>query len=92
MDDKMKEIRNIKNNYGNMLFGMSLIQLMDVGHSNITDDYITQSITQIMAQGKTSILSPEFQCEIIRCAGELARYSPWTLFKYIKEHLYSGMR
>ena len=86
----MEEIRNIENKYGLMLFGMGLIQLVDIGHSNITDDYVAESVTQIMGQGKTSIMTPEFQCEIIRCARELAKFTPMTLFAYIKKHMHIG--
>ena len=40
--------------------------------------------------GKVSIMTPEFQCNILRCAAELGKYSPWTLFAYIKEHVVVG--
>ena len=61
-----------------------------IGHSNITDDYANESIAQITASGKTSIMTPEFQCNIIRCAAELARFSPMTLFAYIKKYMHIG--
>ena len=88
--DSMKDIRKIEDRYGIMLFGMGLIQLMDVGHNNVTDDYVNESIAQITASGKTSIMTPEFQCNIIHCAAELARFSPMTLFAYIKKHMHIG--
>lgn len=90
MNDDLKKIRDIENKYGVMLFGMGLIQLVDVGHSNITDEYIAESIAQITAVGKTSIMTPEFQCNIIRCAGELAKFTPMTLFAYIKKYMEVG--
>ena len=88
INDGMKEIRNIEDRYGLTVFGMGLIQLVDVGYNNINDNYVKESIAQITAKGKTSIMTPEFQCEIIRCAGELAKFSPMTLFRYIKKHVH----
>ena len=92
--ENMQAIINIENKYGPVLFGLGLIQLFDVGHRNFGDDEAEESIRLIMAQseddksiGKKPIMSPEFQCEIVRCAAELSKFSPWTLFAYIKKHL-----
>jgi hypothetical protein len=92
--ERMNEIRSIENKYGLMLFRMGLTHLVDVGHRNFGDDEVAEGVKQIMAQGevdedngKISIMTPEFQCKIIRCAAELAKFSPWTLFAYIKKHL-----
>lgn len=48
----------------------------------------------IIAQGETDkangivpIMTPEFQCEILRCAAELAKFNIWDLFIYIKKHV-----
>lgn len=90
----MKEIRNIENKYGLVLFRMGLSHLFDIGHRNLDDENVRESVEQIMAQcekdtanGKISVMTPEFQCEIVRCAAELARFSIWTLFAYIKKHV-----
>lgn len=94
MSNEMKEIRNIENKYGLVLFRMGLSRLVDVGHRNLTDENVRESVEQIMAQveedaanGKLSVMTPEFQCEIVRCAAELARFSIWTLFAYIKKYV-----
>lgn len=94
ISNEMKEIRNIENKYGLVLFRMGLSHLVDVGHRNLTDENVRESVEQIMAQveedaanGKLSVMTPEFQCEIIRCAAELARFSIWTLFAYIKKYV-----
>lgn len=94
MSNEMKEIRNIENKYGLVLFRMGLSHLVDVGHRNLTDENVRESVEQIMAQveedaanGKLSVMTPEFQCEIVRCAAELARFSIWTLFAYIKKYV-----
>lgn len=94
ISNEMKEIRNIENKYGLVLFRMGLSHLVDVGHRNLTDENVVESIRQIMVQGeedaangKISVMTPEFQCEIVRCAAELARFSIWTLFAYIKKYV-----
>lgn len=95
--EKLKEIRNIENKYGLMLFRMGLSHLVDVGHRNLTDENVEESVRQIMAEGETSktngrisIMTPEFQCEVLRCAAELAQFSVWTLFAYIKKYVDIG--
>lgn len=91
---KMKEICSIENKYGLVLFRTGLSHLVDVGHRNLTDENVEESIQQIMAQGeedkangKIPIMTAEFQCEIVRCAAELAQFSIWTLFAYIKKYV-----
>ena len=88
--ERMKAIRKIEDRYGVMLFGMGLIQLVDIGYSNITDDYVSESIAKIAANGETSIMTPAVQCNIIRCAAELTQFSPMTLLAYIKRHMHIG--
>lgn len=94
ISNEMKEIRNIENKYGLVLFRMGLSHLVDVGHRNLTDEHVRESVEQIMAQGeedkasgKISVMTPEFQCEIVWCAAELARFSIWTLLAYIKKYV-----
>jgi len=96
-DEKMKEIRDIENKYGLVLFRMGLSHLVDVGHQNLTDENVEAGIEQIMAKeeddkanGKISVMTPEFQCDIVRCAAELTKFSVWTLFAYIKKYVTVG--
>ena len=94
MDDEMKAIRTLEDKYGLVLFRMGLSHLVDVGHRNLTDENVGESMKQIIAQGEEdkangagSIMTPEFQCGIVRCAAELAGFSIWTLFAYIKKYV-----
>ena len=55
---------------------------------------IEESVKQIMAQGEkdaadgvTTVMTPGFQCEILRCAAELSNFSIWTLVAYIKKYV-----
>ena len=94
LKDRMKEIRNIENEYGLMVFRMGLSHLVDTGHKHFTGAYVEEGIRQITAQGEADkangvhpVMSVEFQCAILRCAASLARFSIWTLFAYIKKHM-----
>jgi hypothetical protein len=42
------------------------------------------------ADNGASVMSPEFQCKIVRCAAELTQLSIWTLFAYIKKYVDVG--
>jgi len=94
MKEEMKAIRKLEEKYGLVLFRMGLSHLVDVGHRNLTAENVDENVRQIMAKGeedkangKNPIMTPEFQCEILRCAAELSMFSIWTLFAYIKKHV-----
>jgi hypothetical protein len=92
MKERMNEIRNIEDKYGLVLFRAGLFHLVDVGHRRLSEIDIEESVKQIMgekdaADGTTSIMTPEFQCEILRCAAELSNFSILTLFAYIKKYV-----
>jgi hypothetical protein len=91
----LKEINNIENKYGLVLFRMGLTYLFDVGHRCFDDDFVDESIKRITTEeeaaklrNKISVMTPEFQCEIVRCAAELSLFSIWTLFTYIKKYMH----
>jgi hypothetical protein len=88
------EISAIDNKYGQVLFRMGLTHLGDVGIRNLTDENVEECIKQIKAKeeeslikGRVSIMTPEFQSTVVRCAAELARFDIWELFAYIKKHI-----
>jgi len=88
--EQLKQIREIENRYGLMVFRMGLTHLVDVGHRNVSAD-VDVSIRQIMEDGESaSIMTPELKCGILRCADELTKYSIWTLFAYIKKYVEIG--
>ena len=91
---QLNEIRALEDKYGFIPFRMGLTHLVDVGINNLTDEAVEKGIEQIMAQGeadkangKRFMMTPNCQCVILRCSAELAKYSPWTLFRYIKENI-----
>ena len=92
--EKMKELQALENKYGLVIFRAGLTHMVDVGHRNLDDNSVDEWIKQIISQGeldkadgKTPIMTPKFQCEIVRCAAELVKFSIWTLFAYIKKHV-----
>ena len=94
MKEDIQAIRNLEDKYGLILFRMGLSHLVDVGHRNLGDDEVAVCMAQIMAQekadkadGKVSFMTPEFQCDILRCAADLSKFSVWTLFAYIKKYV-----
>lgn len=94
MAGKIKEINNLENKYGLVLFRMGLTHLVDVGIRNLSDENVEESIQRIIAQGEVDkangivpIMTPEFQCEILRCAAELSKFTIWDLFMYIKKYV-----
>jgi hypothetical protein len=97
MSNNLNEIRKIEDKYGLVLFRMGLTHLVDAGYNNLTDDeVIEETIKSIMAQGeinkaegKIPVMTPEFQCQILRCAADLTKFSIWTLFAYIKRHVHT---
>ena len=92
--ETMNNIRKIEDKYGLIVFRMGLTHLVDVGVRHLTDENIEETIAEIMekeAQEKdskrTPVITSAFQCEVVCCAGELAQFSIWSLFRYIKKNV-----
>ena len=93
--NNMEAIRAIEDKYGLMPFRMGLANLIDMGISNLDKDSVDELLKEILAQGeldkangKITIMTPELKCEILRCSAELAMFSIFTLFAYIKQYVY----
>jgi hypothetical protein len=94
MSSKTQEISVIENKYGHVLFRMGLTHMVDVGIRHLTDENIEECFKQItandeeaQANGVVPIMTVDFQCEIVRCAAELAKCGVWELFAYVKNHV-----
>ena len=94
MSSKTQEINAIESKYGIALFRMGLTHLVDVGIRHLTDENVEENIKRIMANGEVekangvvNVMTAEFQCAILRCAAELAKFSVWDLFAYVKKHV-----
>ena len=95
MADNLNAIKNLENKYGLALFRMALTYMVDVGVRHLTDEDVEESIKQtkaeyekVKATGGQPIMSLEFQIGIITCAAELAKFSVWDLFLYIKKYVH----
>ena len=91
---EMDAITAVENKYGLVLFRMGLFHLVDVGVRHLDDENVEAAIRQIISEGETdkangviTIMTPDFKCEIVRCAAELAKIGIGDLFAYIKKHL-----
>jgi hypothetical protein len=91
---KVAEIRRLEDKYGLALFRMGLTHLVDVGVRHLDDAIVQENIMQIMADGEAGrsdgtvpIMTPEFKRGIILCAAELAKFSIWQIFAYIKDYV-----
>ena len=97
--DNIKAIQDLENKYGLVLFRMALTHLVDVGVRHFTDEYVEESLRQIIvkdeeikANGGFSIMTVEYQSDIVHCAAELAKFSIWDLFFYVKKHIHIDER
>jgi hypothetical protein len=93
----LEKIRALENKYGLVLFRMALTHVVDVGVRHFDADNMAEAIAQIeqkekesQASGTIQVMTPEFQCAIVRCAGELATFPIWDLFAYVKRHVHIG--
>lgn len=94
MTQILKDIQNIENRYGLILFRMALSHLIDVGVRNLDDENVEECIKQIEVQGEEDrvngiikIMTPAFERDIVRCAAELASFQIWDLVIYIKKYV-----
>ena len=91
MADSTIALKTLERKYGDVLFRMALAHMVDVGARNLTDENVEVAIVQIYGKevadkdnGVISIMTPDFQIQIVRCASELAKFSIWDVFQYLK--------
>lgn len=83
------EIDNIRNRHGDVIFRCAITHLVDVGQRNLlNDEVIAETIKQIReTTPPDSIMTADFQEEIVRCANSLAKSDIWDVLRYIKTDL-----
>lgn len=79
-----QNINNLRKDYGEMIFRMSISHLMDVGMRNLTSKLVNEAKDEIMKQddGKMFVTN-ELLCNVVECAGELAKIDATYLLVYI---------
>ena len=79
-----KNINNLRRDYGEMIFRMAISHLMDVGMRNLTPELVNEAKDEIMKQdGRKMFITNEVLCDIVECAGELAKINEIDLLVYI---------
>ena len=79
-----KNINNLRRDYGEMIFRMAISHLMDVGMRNLTPELVNEAKDEIMKQDdRKMFVTNEVLCDIVECAGELAKINAIDLLVYI---------
>ena len=79
-----QNINSIRRNYGEIIFRMAISHLMDVGMKNLTPELVNEAKDEIMKQDDRKMLvTNELLCDVVECAGELAKIDATYLLVYI---------
>lgn len=79
-----KNINNLRRDYGEMIFRMAISHLMDVGMRNLTPELVNEAKDEIMKQDDSKMfVTNEALCDVVECAGELAKINAIDLLVYI---------
>lgn len=79
-----KNINNLRRDYGEMIFRMAISHLMDVGMRNLTPELVNEAKDEIMKQDDSKMfVTNEVLCNVVECAGELAKINEIDLLVYI---------
>ena len=79
-----QNINSIRRDYGEMIFRMAISHLMDVGMRNLTPELVNEAKDEIMKQDDSKMfVTNEVLCDVVECAGELARINAIDLLVYI---------
>ena len=79
-----QNINNLRRDYGEMIFRMAISHLMDVGMRNLTPELVNEAKDEIMKQDDSKMfVTNEVLCDVVECAGELAKIDATQLLVYI---------
>lgn len=82
--NKLDELRK----ESEILFRMALSHLIDVGTRHLTEEAIEETCKVIMEQDDSfSLLTNDYQCQLIRTAGEIAKVDHMHLLMYIQKEV-----
>lgn len=71
------------------MFLMAISHLMDVGMRHLTEENIEHTCKQIMEEDdRLKFMTNDFQCDLIRMAGELAKFDHVHLLVYISRNTF----
>ena len=79
-----QNINSIRRNYGGIIFRMAISHLMDVGMRNLTPELVNEAKDEIMKKDDSKMfVTNEALCNVVECAGELAKIDATYLLVYI---------
>ena len=79
-----KNINKLRRDYGEMIFRMAISHLMDVGMRNLTSELVNEAKDEIMKKDDSKMfVTNEALCDVVECAGELAKINAIDLLVYI---------
>ena len=79
-----KNINKLRMDYGEITFRMAISHLMDVGMKNLTPELVNEAKDEIMKQDdRKMFVTNELLCDVVECAGELAKIDATYLLVYI---------
>ena len=82
-----KELRQMQQS-NEIMFRLGISHLMDVGIRHLTDENVEYTCKKIMEQDDSkSMMSNEFQCEIVRTAARIAKIQHTYVLHYITKHI-----
>lgn len=83
-----QNINKLRRDYGEITFRMAISHLMDVGMKNLTPELVNEAKDEIMKQDdRKMFVTNEFLCDIVECAGELAKIDATYLLVYIGKNV-----
>ena len=79
-----QNINKLRRDYGEITFRMAISHLMDVGIKNLTPELVNEAKDEIMKQDdRKMFVTNELLCDVVECAGELAKIDATYLLVYI---------
>lgn len=79
-----KNINNIRRDYGEVTFRMAISHLIDVGVRNLTPELVNEAKNEITKKDDSRMfVTNELLCDVVECAGELAKIDTTYLLVYI---------
>lgn len=83
-----QNINSIRRNYGEIIFRMAISHLMDVGMRNLTPELVNEAKDEIMKKDDSKMfVTNELLCDVVECAGELAKIDEIYLLVYISRNV-----
>lgn len=83
-----KNINKLRMDYGEITFRMAISHLVDVGMRNLTPELVNEAKDEIMKQDdRKMFVTNELLCDVVECAGELAKIDATYLLVYIGKNV-----